>query len=81
VVDNSIDGELLVEQFIVNSHRDKWVNGDFRIQGLRRSKHYVNHKTVFGKCVAWIEDNPQADTIVLVLTDHIELLMEYPKTF
>jgi hypothetical protein len=78
---NSIDGELLLEQFALNSHRDKWLKGDIKIRSLCRSKRFCDHESVLGKCLSWYEDNPLPDTIAQISYDDIELLEAYPETF
>ena len=80
-LESSTDGDLLIEQLILNSHRELWVNGDQRINWLYHSKRFVNHDSVLHKCLAWFEDNPLADSIPQFQYDDIELLNSFPETF
>ena len=80
-LDSSKDGELLIEQVILNSHRKSWLSGRQRVMGLRRSRRFVDQESVLQKCLSWLDDNPHPDTIAQFPYDDIELLKAYPETF
>ena len=77
----SKDGELLLEQLILNQHRSEWLEGNIKVHGLRRSKRFINHETILEKCWSWHDENPLTDTITQFSLDDIELLKEFPETF
>ena len=62
-LNSSTDGDLLLEQLILNSHKESWRRGEQRIWYLRRSKRFASHDSVIQKCLPWYEDNPLADSI------------------
>jgi len=77
----STDGDLLVEQLVLNDHRKEWLRGRNRIFGIRRSKRFINHESVLSKCLDWTEDNLQLNSIPQFPPDDIELLLSFPETF
>jgi len=77
----SIDGDLLVEQLVLNDHRKEWLTGMNRIFGIRRSSRFIDYESVLSKCLDWTEDNLQLNSIPQFPPDDIELFLSFPETF
>ena len=48
---DSKDSELLLEQTNLNPYRKAWVQKEFPVKGLHRSKRYIEHVSVVEKCL------------------------------
>ena len=58
-----------------------WLDGERRVAGLSRSKRFIPHTAVLGKCLNWMDDNPLIDTIALIESDDIELMETHAESF
>jgi hypothetical protein len=77
----SKDGELLLEQSQLNSHRSRWRDGLQRINCLYRSKRYVPHTDVFGQALRWMEMHGTSDSVVDVKEEELLCFALYSETF
>ena len=79
-LNSSTDGDFLLEQLILNSHKESWWRGEQRMWYLRLSKRISSHDSVIEKCFSWYEDNPLVDSTLQFQYDDIELSNTFPET-
>ena len=77
----SMDGNLLYEQAILNLHRTMWRERAMSIKGLRMSKRFVENTSVLEKCVSWCTNNAITDSVPNFEEEEILLLSNFPETF
>src|SRR5262249_3226399 len=77
---DSIDGELLLEQANFNQIRKAWLQREFPIKGLHRTKRYVEYISVVEKCLQWCADTYSSYSImdydildVMTLEDFVDI--------
>ena len=78
---DSVDGSLLFEKANVNAFRKSWLEGDFAINCLRRSKRLVEHTSVLEKVICWMASVPSVTTNPEYEMDELILLQEFPESF
>ena len=77
----STDGSLLMEQAILNLNRTSWLEKEYSIRCLHRSKQYVNNTSIIEKCSRWCADNATVDSIPLFDSEEILNFSLFPETF
>ena len=74
-------GELLFEQMNLNRNRKAWLQKEFPIKGLYRTKRYIQHVSVAEKCLQWCSgtrwDHSLFDYDIL----DVKSLEEFAETF
>ena len=78
---SSRDAYLLLEQFIVSTHRSKWEEGNLRIKCLRSSKRFVRHYDVFGLATWWMAEHGMTDSVPVMDDNDFELFATFSETF
>jgi hypothetical protein len=78
---NSKDGELLLEQSQLNSHRSRWRDGLQRIKWIYRSRRYVPRIDVLGQALRWMEMHGTADSVVDFIDEELWCFAFFPETF
>ncbi len=77
----SDDGQLLLEQLEIGSHRESWLNGNCKIWMVRRNRRLINRESVLGRCLHWCVQNQVEDSIPAISQEEIEAFTHYPETF
>jgi hypothetical protein len=78
---DSTDGRLLFEKANLNFLRESWINKDFSIKCLWRSKRFVSNESVIEKVVRWLNSVPLLSSIPNYELDEIKLLEDFPESF
>jgi hypothetical protein len=75
------DGFMLLEQLNWSKYRSMWVNKEYPIKCLHRSKRFVNHIPVLERCVNWCSNNATMDSIPIFEEEDTSCLSLFPETF
>jgi hypothetical protein len=78
---DSIDGYLILEQANQAFFRKCWLNKEFSISGLRRSKRFVPHQSLLEKIMLWISAVPLNSSVPHFEMNDLELLQLFPESF
>jgi len=78
---DSIDGSLLLEQVNLSVFRKCWLNKEFPISGLRRSKRFVPHQSLLEKIILWITSVASNSSVPHFEINDLELLQLFPESF
>ena len=78
---DSKDGELLLERANLSQYRKAWLQKEFRVKGLHRSKRYIEHATVVEKCLQWCSTTRMDYSIINHDISDIKTLEEFAETF
>lgn len=78
---NTIDGELLFEQANLNEFRSLWLQSQYPIKGLHKSKRFVEYTSVFEKCMQWCVSNASRSSVIDYDILEIQTLEGFPETF
>ena len=78
---DSVDGKLLLEQANHSIYRASWLNREFSIRGLRKSKRYIPYQSIIGRVSEWISSVPQYSSVPYFDINDIELLQHFPESF
>jgi hypothetical protein len=78
---DSRDGELLFEKANLNEIRKAWCGGNFPISSLRRSKRFVDHKSIVEKACLWLNSVPLNSSTPSYNMEEIMLLHDFPESF
>ncbi|CAF4194111.1 unnamed protein product, partial [Rotaria magnacalcarata] len=78
---DSADGMLLFEKANLNVLRQSWINKDFSIKCLRKSKRFVSNESVIETVVNWLNSVPSLSSIPNYEVDEILLLEDFPESF
>ena len=77
---NSTDGFLLFEQQSLNSIRSQWVDKEFPVKCIYRSKRIVPHTSIIEKCLRWLE-NSDENSIPYIPENELDILVRFPNSF
>ena len=77
----TIDGELLFEQANFNTFRASWLNREFTIKRIFKSKRFVTHLSTIEKSLRWCTNIPTHDSIPNFHIDEVLALAGFPETF
>jgi hypothetical protein len=77
----STDGVLLLEKANLAEFRKSWLNKEFSIKGLNRSKRFVPHLSILEKVLTWLSSVPSYSSVPQFDIDDIILLQVFPETF
>ena len=78
---DTTDGELIFEQGSFNQIRKAWLQKEFPIKDLFRSKRYVEHISVIEQCLQWCSANRSSWSIVEYDILDVYILEEFADTF
>jgi hypothetical protein len=78
---DSIDGNLIFEKANLTEFRKSWLDKEFSIIGLRRSKRFVPHKLILEKVLAWLSSVASNSSIPQYEVSEIDLLQLFPDSF
>jgi hypothetical protein len=78
---DSTDGELLFEKANLNVFRQSWVERQYSIKCLRRSKRFIPHQSIIEKIVCWLASIPSLCSIPFYEIDEIQLLEDFSESF
>ena len=78
---DSIDGQLILEKANICQFRKSWLDSEFSIQCLRRSKRFVSHVSILEKAVLWLASVPQNSSVPDFEKSEIDLLLFFPESF
>ncbi len=78
---DSNDGELLLEKANMNEFRKSWLNREYFIKCLRRSKRFIDNKSIIEKVISWLASVPTGPSVPWFDMEEIELLCIFPESF
>ena len=78
---DSIDGKLLLEQANLSVYRSSWLNKDFSIKGLRKSRRYIPYQSIIERALSWISSIPMNSSVPCFEMNELEFLQLFPDTF
>lgn len=78
---DSKDGELLLEQANHNAFRSLWLQYQYPIKGLHKSKRFVEHVSILEKCLQWTASNYYPSSVINFDMSEIHTLEFFPETF
>ena len=58
-----------------------WLDKEFSIRGLRRSKRFIPHQSILEKVVTWLSSIPSNSSVPHFEMHEIELLHLFPDSF
>jgi hypothetical protein len=79
-LDKSIDGMLLYEQQAFNSFRNQWLNKEYTVRFIRRSKRLRPYVSVIETCARWLNNN-SLNSIPCINDDDLSSLSIHPISF
>jgi hypothetical protein len=77
----STDGLLTLVKANLNVFRKLWLNNEYPIRCLRRSKRFVEHRFILEKALDWITSIPEYSSVPYFDIEEFSLLEEFPMTF
>lgn len=80
-LENSSDGNLLLEQTTLNQWRTMWLGKEFPISRIRRSKRFVAHKSVLDQIFNWMQEYNLLHDSPVYKPEEIEALIFFPDSF
>jgi hypothetical protein len=78
---DNIDGFLLFEKANLSVFRKSWLNKEFSIVGLYRSKRFVPQYSVLEKILMWLSSIPLNSSVPHYELHDLELLQLFPESF
>lgn len=78
---DSMDGNLLYEEAILNTHRETWLKYENNITGLYRSKRFVNHISILQKSLQWCSNNSTNESVPFLTPEEVLTLADFPESF
>jgi len=78
---DSIDGKLILEKSNLNEFRKGWLQGEFSLKGLRRSRRFVECTSILEKALSWLMSVPSSSSIPFFEMEEVQLLQDFPETF
>ncbi|CAF4125459.1 unnamed protein product [Adineta steineri] len=77
----STDGNLLFEKANLCEFRKSWLDKEFSIRCLRKSKRFVPNHSILEKVVTWLSSIPMNSSVPHFEMQDIELLENFPDSF
>ncbi len=77
----SEDGQLLLEQLELCTHRQSWLNGNIAIWQVWRNQRYINRDSVLGICLDWCTINNMDDSVPAINQDDLDSLAMFPQLY
>ena len=78
---DSIDGGLILEKANLNEFRKAWLHGEFSLQGLRRSKIFIECTSILEKALSWLRSVPFSSSLPYFEMEEVQLLQAFPENF
>jgi len=78
---DSMDGFLLFEKANLSVFRMSWLDKEFPIVGLYRSKRFISQYSVLEKTLKWLSSIPLNSSVPLYELNDLEILKLFPETF
>jgi hypothetical protein len=78
---DSTDGILLFEKVNLAEFRKSWLNKEFSIKGLNRSKRFVFHLSILEKVLNWLSSVLSYSLVPHFDIDDVVLLQIFLETF
>ncbi|CAM2714927.1 unnamed protein product [Rotaria socialis] len=78
---DSKDGELLLEQANLNAFRSLWLQSQYPIKSIHKSKRFVEHTSILEKCLQWTASNHCQSSVINFEMSEILTLELFPETF
>lgn len=78
---DSVDGQLILEKANICQFRKSWLDNEYSIQCLRRSKRFVSHVSILEKAVLWLASVPLNSSVPNFDKSEIDLLLFFPESF
>ena len=78
---NTTDGEMIFSNANLNQFRKSWLNSEFSILGLRKSKRFIGYKSVLERVIEWLSSVPDDSSVPFFPIEEILTLQEFPETF
>ena len=78
---DSTDGELLLEKANLKEFRKSWLEREYSIKCLRRSRRFVDNKSILEKVLRWLASVSSGPSSPSFDIDEIELLSFFPESF
>ena len=75
------DGELLIREAALNIHRESWLDVEYTIQGLHRSKRLVKYTPILVRILRWCAGIPIDDSGPNYDIEEFLSLALFPETF
>jgi hypothetical protein len=79
-LNSSTDGQMLYEEHALNSYRNQWLNKEFVIKNIYRSKRLVAYVTTIETCLKWLDQNV-SNSIPFISECDLNTLTSYPQSF
>ena len=76
-----MDGNLLLDKANLAEFRKCWLDKEFSISCLRKSKRFVDHRSVLEKALAWISSVPDQCSVPFYDMEELSLLEVFAITF
>jgi hypothetical protein len=66
----------------VNEFQKSWLDEEFSIKCLRRSKRFIDNKSIIEKVVRWwLASIPSGSLVPSYNIEEVELLLNFPESF
>ena len=78
---DSIDGNLLFEKANLTEFRKAWLDKEYTISCLRKSKRFVDHRSILERAVAWASSVPLQSSVPFYEMEELSLLEDFTITF
>ncbi len=78
---DSTDGNLLFEKANLTEFRKCWLDKEFTISCLRKSKRFVDHRSILEKAISWVSSVPDQSSVPFYEMDELSLLEDFAITF
>ena len=78
---DSTDGSLLFEQATLSVFRQCWVNKEYSISCLRKTKRFVPHQPVLERIIRWVSSIPSNSSVPYFEPRDLKALQHFPELF
>ncbi len=75
------DGQLLLEQLELCTHRQSCLNGHNWIWALRRNRRFINRDSVLGACLGFWTMNKMEDSIPVIIQDELDSFAIFSESY
>ena len=78
---DSTDGNFLFEKTNLAEFRKYWLDKEFAIRCLRRSKRFVDHQSILERVISWVSSVPSQSSVPFYEIEELSLLKDFAITF
>lgn len=78
---DSTDGNLLFEKANLTEFRKFWMDREFIIRCLRKSKRFVDHRSILERAISWVSSIPDQSSVPFYEIEELSLLEDFASTF